>query len=99
MLSNCYAINPTTCLRLSNLSQYTLTTRCNDYVANCTSENTYAITRAGSVTAPILGKTQFIVSLDVMSGKYICTARCGKSTYKGKSCVHIVKVNCLKYYD
>jgi hypothetical protein len=71
--------------------------RCNDYVVHQTGENTYAITRAGSLATPVLDKTEFIVCLDPVSSKYICTAGCGKTVYKGKACVHIVKVFTMYY--
>jgi hypothetical protein len=69
--------------------------RCNDYVALETGQNTYPVTWTGSLAAPVPGKTQFIVSLDPVSSRYMCTAGCGKSIYKGKACVHVTKVACL----
>ena len=68
---------------------------CNDYVAHDTLDNTYTITKAGAVMTPVLGRTQFIVSLDPVTNMYVCAHGCGKSVYKGKACVHIMKVSCL----
>ena len=74
---------------------FALLWRCNDYVAHRSGENTYEITRAGSHGTPEIGKTKFVVSLEIESGKYVCSAGCGKAIYKGKACVHIVKVSML----
>ncbi len=73
-------------------NHYVSQSRCNDYVVHDRLDSTYTITKAGVATLPVLGRSQFIVSLDPLTNLYICTHGCGKTIYKGKACVHIIKV-------
>ena len=66
--------------------------RCNDYLVEPGHNNGFVVTKAGFAERGVLGKTQFSVSYNVESQKYECLHGCGKATFKGKPCVHMVKV-------
>jgi hypothetical protein len=66
--------------------------RCNDYVVQQADNDGYVVTKAGFQGRGELGLTHFLVSLNVESNKYVCIDGCGKSIFKGKPCVHMVKV-------
>ena len=66
--------------------------RCNDYLVEQTDNNGFVVTKAGFMERGELGKTKFFVSFNVESQKYECHDGCGKAMFKGKPCVHMVKV-------
>jgi hypothetical protein len=65
--------------------------RCNDYLVESAGNNGFVVTKAGFMERGNLEKHIFF-SFNVELQKYECHDGCGKATFKGKPCVHMVKV-------
>ena len=66
--------------------------RCNNYIVENVANEVYLVTKAGFIGRAELGNTQFKVSYNGLANRYECTEGCNKAIYKGKPCVHMVKV-------